>query len=267
MYRRTILWVGVLLAITLTACASGNSDETATTPELPTLAASRTPTAVPTSTNTPTQTPQPTATSPVMATAGPTAEPNLTMVPVDPALAVPETDPPLNITLPEGWRSFNGTQAYNDVDGSVQVIPYTVYFGPVTGGLGQIILMWGFPSLAPFNPIDANAASPNLWLDGMRLLRVALFDPNCNIGTDVERNFRIGGLSAPGTAYSVVDCPDDIPPIRGWFAGVQQQSINFVFYTGTEPIEAMDGPAQEEIQAILDTVEFRVEEWLLTPQP
>ena len=273
MDKLSIAVVWLVLCVLLAACGgdgdSANSgDSQAVTPELPTLVASRTPTGVPTSTNTPTATAQATATAVPSLQSPPTEAPVITLVPADPADAIMASDPPISITLPEDWQQFNSTQAINDVDGTLRVIPYTVYFGPVTGGLGQIILMWGFPSLSAGTPIiDPNALTTNLWLDGLRLLRVALFDAGCNFGTDVERTFLIGGVQAQGTAYSVVDCPDDTPPIRGWFAGVQQQSVNFVFFTGTEPIDAMDGEAQQQLQAILDTVEFRVDDLRLTPQP
>lgn len=245
-----------LLCGVLAACGS---DENAT--EIPTLASTRTPTAVATLTNTPSPTPQPTATdlpppTQAIADAEQTEEADFSveLVPGDLDSLVPMRPPPLNITLPEGWQSFDTTQPITEIDGTLEVIPLTVYFGPVTGGIGQIIVMWAFPSFSPSNA--PNSLEENLYFDGLRLLRFALFDANCNIGTDVERTYFIGEQRAQGTLYSAVDCPDGTPDIRGWFAGVVDSGINYMFFMGAEPITAMDGTAPQEIQAILDTIEF-----------
>ncbi|MEO8395709.1 MAG: hypothetical protein ABI700_22130, partial [Chloroflexota bacterium] len=64
-----------------------------------------------------------------------------------------------------------------------------------------------------------------------------------------------GGLQAIGTQFAAVKCPQ-LPDTRGWFAGLRQFEINFVFYVYTDPIAAMDGSAPNELQAILDTVQF-----------
>lgn len=180
-----------------------------------------------------------------------------------------EIDPPLTIILPDDWRRGNSTLLMrdivpDDVDG-LRLLPFTLYTGPVTDGEGFIVLLWGFGSVMAFNPL-MEIGAPDLWADGVRMLRLAVIEPGCNIGTDVQREYVIGGLPASGTQFSAVDCPET-SDTRGWLAGIQQDGINFMFYIYTEPITAMDGPARAELQAILDTVEFNVDTLLesLTP--
>lgn len=166
--------------------------------------------------------------------------------------------PPLTIALPEGWRSANDTLVLNDVDG-VRSVPFSIYTGEVTGGVGTIVLLWGFPNLVAGNPLDPASAQPDLFADGLRLLRLAIVEQGCNVGTDLQRSYSIGGLAATGTQFSAVTCPA-LPDTRGWFAGLQFNGINYVFYVYADPIEAIDG-ARRELQALLDTVRF------VTPTP
>ncbi|PJF24317.1 MAG: hypothetical protein CUN53_18435, partial [Phototrophicales bacterium] len=98
-------------------------------------------------------------------------------------------------------------------------------------------------------------AEPNLWADGLRLLRLAVIEEGCNIGTDLRREYSIGGLAATGTQFSAVNCPE-LPDTRGWFAGLQAQNLNFVFYVFTTPITALD-EAAPTLQRILDSVAFQ----------
>jgi hypothetical protein len=176
------------------------------------------------------------------------------------ALLDERVEPPLDITLPDGWRRGYNTLALPDVD-AVRPVPLAVYEGPVTGGTGTIVLLWGFASMVAGNPLEEQIATPapDLWADGLRLLRLAILEAGCNIGTDLRRDYRIGELAAVGTQFSAVDCPE-LPDTRGWFAGVNVGGYNFVFYVYSDPIEAMR-EADEELQAILDTVRFR-----MTPQ-
>jgi hypothetical protein len=59
-----------------------------------------------------------------------------------------------------------------------------------------------------------------------------------------------------------VDCPE-LADTRGWFAGLRQYNINFIFYVYADPIEAMD-TAEDELQAILNTIRFAAPS---TPDP
>lgn len=195
----------------------------------------------------------------------------VTVMPVDPVAGRP-VPVPLDITLPQGWTErMNDTLLLQDLSNeqALRGIPFVGYGGPITGGEGRIVLLWGFPSLVPTNALDpasallGTAPAPDLFADGLRLLRLAVIEPACNIGTDLRRDYRVGGLAAVGTQFAAVDCPQEADT-RGWFAGVQSGGLNFIFYVYADPITAMD-MGRDELQAILDTVVFRVPE--ATAQP
>ena len=173
-----------------------------------------------------------------------------------------EIPPPLNLTLPDGWRTRHDTLLLGDVD-AMRSVPFSYFTGPVTGGTGNIVLLWGFPNLVAGNPFDASGVQVDLFTDGLRLLRLAVIEQGCNIGTDLRREYSIGGLTAVGTQFSAVTCPET-SDTRGWFAGLQQNDINFIFYAYTDPIEAIDG-ARAELQAILDSVRFAFPTPQVTP--
>ena len=161
--------------------------------------------------------------------------------------------PPLTINLPPGWSHAYDAIVLQDIDG-IRPIPFALYKGPVTGGTGYIVLLWGFPNLV-VGVASGGLIEPDIWIDGTRLLRLAIVETGCNVGTDLRRNYSIGGLQAIGTQFAAVGCPQ-LPDTRGWFAGIRQFDANFVFYVYTDPIGAMDGTAPTELQAILDTVQF-----------
>lgn len=236
-----------MLLILLTACAQATE---------PTPTAAPSPTLVASLTSTPTSEPA-LETPTVETTPGvPTGTP--VVITVEPLLGE-SVEPPLDITLPAGWLVGYDTLLLTDVD-AMRPVPLAVWSGPVTGGTGTIVLLWGFPSLVGGNPLEAQlqTPSPDLWADGLRLLRLAILEQGCNIGTDLRRDYRIGLLAAVGTQFSAVDCPETADT-RGWFAGVNDRGLNFVFYVFTDPIDAMT-QADEELQAILDTVRFHARE-------
>ncbi len=171
--------------------------------------------------------------------------------------------PPLNMMLPEGWSFAYDALVLQDIDG-IRAVPFAFYQGPVTGGLGSIVLLWGFPNLVRADVPPGSEVQPDVWIDATRLLRLAIFEEGCNVGTDLRRNYSVGGMQAVGTQFAAVDCPQ-LADTRGWFAGIRQFNVNFVFYVYTEPITAMDGAAEDELQAILDTVQFVLPE--VTPEP
>jgi hypothetical protein len=78
----------------------------------------------------------------------------------------------------------------------------------------------------------------------------------------LQREYNVGGLTAIGTQFAAVDCPE-LPDTRGWFAGLRQYNLNYIFYVYTGPISAMD-TAEAELQSILNTVLFSVPP---TPDP
>ncbi len=218
---------------------------------------------------TPTYTPVPTSTFTPVRTPTPSLTPTPTLTPtITPTAEIQESDlvgegiaPPLDIDLPDDWTSRYLTVALPDVDSALRLVYVTAYEGPVTGGKGRIVVLWGFPNVyssgltLPGTPTPA----PDLYVDGLRLFRTAMVETGCNAGTDLQRDFPIGDRSGSGTYFAIVDCPES-PDTRGWFTGLQEQGLNFVFFVYVEPIEAIDG-AKDELQAILDTVRFHVEDF------
>jgi len=182
----------------------------------------------------------------------PAATPDPDLVTLQPLMG-DQVVPPLTLALPPGWRSGYDVLVLQDID-AIRNIPFAVYTGPVTGGQGTIVLLWAFPNLLSGSALLGEVA-PDLWADGTRLLRLAIVEAGCNIGTDLRREYPIGGLTAIGTSFAAVNCPA-LPDTRGWFAGLQQFDLNFIFYTFAEPIAAMDGPAEDELAAILASVRF-----------
>jgi hypothetical protein len=169
--------------------------------------------------------------------------------------------PPFDIALPAGWQHGYDMLAVPDVDGIIRAVHLTVYRGPVTNGEGTIIVLWGFPNLIgggnPFQLPGTPTPTPNLWSDGLRLFRTALVDRGCNSGTDLQRNYTVGDRAGSGTQFAIIDCPES-DDTRGWFVGLQEQGLNFVFYLYAEPITVMES-AEVELQAILDSVQFHVD--------
>lgn len=195
---------------------------------------------------------------PPEATAEMTAEPEEVYI-VEP-LTGQQIPPPLELELPEDWQTGYDQLVFVDV-GELRVMPFALYTGPVSGGQGFIVLLWGFPNITTGNPFAQEYLLPNLYTDGLRLLRLAVVELECNVGTDLQYEYEVGGLPASGTQFAAVDCPQTLNT-RGWFAGLQVEGLNFVFYMFTEPIAAMNGRAPQELQDILDTVTFHVAEWL-----
>ncbi len=204
-----------------------------------------------------------TATAVVTATPPPTQTPIVVTLP---ALAGERIPPPLDITLPDNWRTVGyDVLIVSDVD-TIRGLPLAVYQGPVTGGLGTIVVLWGFPNIGDPFPDGAATAAPDVWSDALRLLRLAVLEQGCNVGTDAQRSYRVGLLAAVGTPFSAVDCPE-LPNTRGWFAGLQERGLNFVFYAYVEGQQLVDpqqvtafNTAAREMQAVLDTVRFRIPE-------
>jgi hypothetical protein len=175
-----------------------------------------------------------------------------------------ELDPPFVIKLPDDWQAFNRTIAIQDIM-TIDVIPYTLYTGPVSGGQGFIIALWGFQTVGTQNPATQEVIL-DPYLDALRLLRLAVIGSDCVPGTDVEREFTIGDLTVTGANFSAYRC-EETTDTRGWFFGLTQDGLSFAFYMYAEPIEAMDGDAPFELQAILDTVEFRVDQFIESIEP
>jgi hypothetical protein len=212
-------------------------------------------------------TPLPTATLPPLPSATPFVMP--TLIPTQTALPVTPSStpiivepfsgegspPPLTLSLPAGWNTHYDTVVYRDVSGIVEQ-PLALYFGPITGGSGTIVVLWNYIGVTTGNPFDPAYGQENLWIDGLRLLRLLIVEIGCNIGTDVQRGYTVGGLSAIGTQWSAVGCPEDMADTRGWFAGIDVNDTKTLFYMYADPITAMD-TGKNELQAILDSVVFQ----------
>jgi hypothetical protein len=131
-------------------------------------------------------------------------------------------------------------------------VPVAIYSGPIPGHeaiTGWVVTLWGFPSLSATGQAD-------LWADGLRFLRGALLDTSCNVGTDLARTFSVGGREdATGTFFQAVGCQGE-PDAAGWFAGLQEQGGNYVFFVYTEPLEGLN-TAMPALQAILDSIVWR----------
>lgn len=220
----------------------------------------------------PTPTPQPTSTATPDVTRTPfvmpTAFPSETSLPVTPSATAVVVDtftglvvePPLTITLPEGWETLYDTALIDEL-GELNYVPIAFYTGPVTGGTGSIALVWNFRSIASGNPFSEDYNKVNLLSDGERLLRTLVIEIGCNVGLEPARtDLTLGGLPATGRFWSAVTCPDGMPDTRGWYVAREDMEIGFVFYAFTDPIEAMNGVAKQELQSILDTVVLRVAE-------
>ncbi|NWF68468.1 MAG: hypothetical protein HXY40_05230 [Chloroflexi bacterium] len=229
-----------------------------------TAAPTPTPTLVPSITPSPLPTLQPTATEePTMVNSLllVTATPDPLLTPTETPLALqiqPLTGeslpPPIAMTLPEGWQAGYNTYVLQAFDTLIP-LRFALYTGPVTGGTGFIVLLWAVPNLSGANPFEASGADPSLYATGLLLLRSIIVEPDCNIGTDVERPYTVGGQPATGMLFSAVACPSGLPDTRGWFAALPANGLNFVFFMYSEPIGAMTD-AQPELQAILDSVRF-----------
>lgn len=191
--------------------------------------------------------------------------PDGTPIFVDPLLGLPIA-PPIEIDLPEGWLYGYDTILYNEIDGTVDSVPFALYTGEVTGGTGTIVLVWGYDSVTTGIQFDPNFGVVRPWVDGLRILRTIIFDARCNIGTAPRRDYTVGNLPAYGTTFNVVDCPGGQPDTRGWFAATNIESINFAFYVYIDPLPPAGAPSEQELQAILDSVVFRVADVIVSPQ-
>jgi len=190
----------------------------------------------------------------------------LTPLPTQAALQ-PGGPPPLDIKLPPNWKF--GYQLVPIRDQFVQAaMSMAVYQGPVTGGQGTIIILWGFPSLAPPPTLSGaqlltnapGTPAPDLqaqaiWADGLRLLQGTVLDLTCNVGHFGQRTLMIGGQQAIGEYFAASQCQGE-PDTAGWFAGLRQGGGNFLFYAYIDPVQAYN-QGRPEVQQILDTVVFR----------
>lgn len=249
----------------------------------PRLSAAQNPTRTPLPSLTPSDTPSLSLpTGAAVTVAPPVSTPTPAVSPTSPLLVVtatatppsgspaprtaPGNAPPIQFDLPAGWQF-----AYRVVPVRVALESYAmnvaIYRGPLPNSIGTVIILWGFPSLAPpptFPPAPGTPTaipqpggdfvSRMLWADGLRLLQGTVLDITCNVGTAGEQAFTIGGIPAVGTYFNVTGCQGE-PDTAGWFAGVNQYGRNFLFYAYIEPIESYNS-ARPDMQRLLDTIRF-----------
>jgi hypothetical protein len=215
--------------------------------------------------------PGPTATSPLLA-ASPT--PLASPLPTE-ALVLPGDAPPFGLNLPRGWQyAYQYVPIRTAFDAVMMGV--AIYQGPVTNGVGTIIGLWGFPSIAPppslselmgaTAAVETSTPGPEtvlddlsrsmLWTDGLRLLQGTVVDITCNVGTSGQRDFAVGGRPAVGTYFNITGCQGE-PDTAGWFAGVTSDVGNVLYYAYVEPIEAYND-ARGDLQTVLDSVRFTV---------
>lgn len=235
------------------------------------------PTSTLTSVPTLTMTPAPEFITFITETFAPSTPEPTGVVVIDPVI---ETDlvVPIRLTLPENWLMANAAIQMPDGGTTLGLLPFSIYRGPVTGGTGYITVVWGFRNITTAQPLQESGAQINLRADGIRLLNLAVLDPGCNIGIDVDREFKIGEGFGAGAYFAAQDCPalpdgtPGLPDTKGWFVVTQQSDaisgidLNFAFYLYTDPATAMDGAALSELQAIMDSVVFDLS-LLPTPAP
>lgn len=198
-----------------------------------------------------------------------TVEATATPVTINALLGL-SVEPPMQITLPDGWkRVLLDTYIYHDLlsggTGTLATVPIAVYSGPVSNNAkGWIVVLWAYDSIVPMDTSAEDFADRALWLDALRLLQFVVFDVRCNIGTAPQRDYTIGKYSAIGTTFTAVDCPFDAPDTRGWFATLDVDGLNFVFYSYIDPIPPAGSQEEYDLQSILDTVTFSVDKMLVT---
>jgi hypothetical protein len=202
-------------------------------------------------------TPSPTGVLPTatITPGGPTLTP--TPIQLDPLLSI-GIEPPMDITLPDEWLFGYDTLAYRDIDGSIQTALIAVYTGPVTEGTGWLILIWGHNSVV--NPFEMESPERAAFLDGLRLLRLVIFDPTCDVEVEPQTEYSVGQEPAQGAEFTALNCPEEQPDTSGWFAALTQEGMNFAFYAYVDPMQDTDAPGMAEVQTILDSINFRLEE-------
>jgi hypothetical protein len=207
------------------------------------------------------------------ATPNPSSSPTRIPLTATPVIVEPlmglSIEPPMEMSIPDDWeRVLLDTYIYYDImtdsDGQLETVPIAVYKGPVTGGEGWIVVLWGFDSIVTIDTTVEQYADRAAWLDGLRMLQFVVFDVRCNIGTAPLGEYVVGEYSALGTTFTAADCPFGIPDTRGWFVSLDVQGLSFAFYVYMDPILSANSQAEADLQSILDTVEFNVEDILVS---
>lgn len=270
--KRILMLIGVLCCAVIVSACTGQPvqptlAEITLTPS-PQIEATSTDNPVSTATQFPTLTATPEPSLTPSATIDPTLD-AMTLVTVEPLLETDLTSP-IQLSLPRGWELvFDSYALPFPEEEMIRILPFSIYRGPVTGGTGVVVTVWGFENIVPVSPIVNQMPELDLWADGLRVLFTVVLEPDCNIGRGDRREFSFGDdRSAVGSYFWAVDCGessdvDEIPPspdVQGWFVALQERGVNMAIYAYVEPREAIAGDALYELQAIMDTIIIDVPE-------
>lgn len=177
------------------------------------------------------------------------------------------SSPGVSLVLPRGWRYGYFSRVSTDllIQGQINL---GIYTGPIRTGNGTIILLWNYPSISPMptamapgavietpTPGGLDPVQQALWADGLRLLQGTVVDITCNIGHyGQRRDLTVGKLPAIGESFTASQCADE-PDAVGWFAGIRQFDVDYLFFVYIEPAEQFND-LKTDIQIILDTAVF-----------
>lgn len=161
--------------------------------------------------------------------------------------------PSLNISLPEGWQEGHIlVPVVSALSAGTTDVRLSIYEGPLPGGLtGHIWIVWGFPGIMP--PFSQEV---DLWPDAILYLRQLLFN-TCNINANPEgrTTYLLDELEAIGSTFQAVDCGGGLSDMAGRFMAVSVEDINYSFYFGVEPANAVS-EGLLYMQALINSVDF-----------
>jgi hypothetical protein len=177
--------------------------------------------------------------------------------------------PALDITLPQGWTSTYLLVPIRQPLTQVNVNLARYYGAVKNGGFGTIFVLWNFPSVGARPTIAPPGPTPTyppnvtplsyeqqlLWSDGVRLLKGTIAEITCNTADHGQRFFQLGKETGIGAYFNIAQCPNE-PDALGWFAGIQQFGIKYLFYVYVEPPQAYD-ESRADLQSVLDTIVFK----------
>lgn len=266
---KRVSFILLIMALIVTACGGG-SDDGENTSEAQSIQDTPIPqdTLVPSLTATipPTATPRPTLPATFTAEADATQPtPTQIVITIEP-LTGERVPPPIEIELPDNWLLGYDTILSPDIDNTVVPYRLAIYQNATDDTQSTIVLIWGFGNIVAFDPATGDSNVPNLFLDGVRLLSPLVIEAECNRGMGPERQFSVGGLESTGATFTAIDCPTPSPDVAGWFTGIQVDNLNFMFYALVEPATELNENTTEVLQSVLDSVEFRVDTLLETPE-
>ena len=213
---------------------STSSDLTATPTPSPTLDA---PSPLESATTTPTlsRTPR------ISVTPAPTVTPR----------SIRQAEPPLlEIDLPAGWEQEHVLVPIESAFVATEIV-LSLYEGPLASDVtGRITVLWRFTEVVP------QSSELTLWPNAVLYLRSLLFR-DCSVADhpELRRTYVIGGRDAIGSILQVINCLDGSPDLAGWFAALDVDGENYVFYMTIEPADRIQ-EMQPELRSIVESIRF-----------